>query len=54
MIVARSRPEVDLVSAVGIYVLTGLPRALLNLDDSLIPCIDMEKLLGLLEIKNPT
>ena len=49
LIVARSRPDIDLGQAIGTYEFTTLPRALFTADGSLVACTDKSKLMGILE-----
>ena len=49
LIVARSRPEVNLREAIGQHEFTSLPRALFSSTGSLLPCNDKSKLMSVLE-----
>ena len=49
LIVARSRPEVNLKEAIGQHEFTSLPRALFAIDGTLLPGTDKSKLMGILE-----
>lgn len=49
MIVARSRPELNLKEAIGQHEFTVLPRALFAIDGTLLPCTDKSKLMSILE-----
>ncbi|KAL5007723.1 hypothetical protein ScPMuIL_016529 [Solemya velum] len=49
LIVARSRPEVNLKEAIGQHEFTSLPRTLFAIDGSLLPVIDKSSLMTILE-----
>ena len=48
LIIARSRPEVDLPSVIGIYEFCSIPRLCLASDGSLLTCTDKYKLMATL------
>jgi hypothetical protein len=49
LIVARSRPEINLKEAIGHHEFTSLPRALFAMSGALLPCTDKSKLMAILE-----
>ena len=49
LIVARSRPEINLKVSIGQHEFTSLPRALFTVSGELIPCTDKSKLMAVLE-----
>ena len=49
LIVARSRPEMNLKENICQHELTSLPRALLTVSGELLPCTDKSKLMAVLE-----
>ena len=49
LVVARSRPGVDLKSAIGQHEFTSLPRSLFAVTCELLPSTDKSKLMGILE-----
>ncbi len=49
LIVARSRPEINLKEGIGHHEFTSLPRALLTASGELLPSTDKSKLMGILE-----
>lgn len=49
LIVARSRPELDVKEAIGQYEFTALPRALFSISGTLLPCSDKSSLMTILE-----
>ena len=53
MIVARSRPEINLKEAVSMYEFSAVPRSLFTNTGKLLPCTDKSKLAGELEALIP-
>ena len=49
LIVARSRPEMNLKESIGQHEFTSLPRALSTVSGELLPCTDKSKLMAVLE-----
>lgn len=49
LIIARSRPEVDLPSTIGTYEFSCIPRSLFASDGSVLICTDKYKLMAILE-----
>ena len=49
LIVARSRPEINLKEAIGQHEFTSLPRALFGVTGALLPCTDKSKFMAILE-----
>ena len=49
LIIGRSRPDVDLQSALGVYEFSCIPRSLFSSDGSLLTCFDKHKLMAILE-----
>jgi len=49
LIVARSRPEINLKDSVGDHEFTSVPRALFSVTGKLLPCTDKSKLMHILE-----
>ena len=49
LIVARSRCDVNLQEAIGMYEFTCIPRSLFSPDGSVLACLDKHKLLAILE-----
>ena len=49
LIVARSRPEINVKEAIGRYEFTALPRALFAMTGQLLPITDKSKLMSILE-----
>ena len=49
LIVARSRPEINLQEAIGRYEFSSLPRSMFAVDGTLLPCTDKSNLMSALE-----
>jgi len=49
LIVARSRPEINLQECIGQHEFTSLPRALFTVSGELLPCTDKSSLMAILE-----
>jgi len=49
LIVARSRPEINLKVSIGQHEFTSLPRALFTVSGELMPCTDKSKLMAVLK-----
>ena len=49
LIVARSRPEINLKESIGQHEFTSLPRALFSVSGALLPATDKSKLMAILE-----
>jgi len=49
LIVARSRPEINLQECIGQHEFTSLPRALFKVSGELLPCTDKSSLMAILE-----